>query len=160
MFTKKNQLRPIFRSIFSARRPKGVKSICSSTFLRLAQHVAALRTSSVVAGVAHWMSAWGGLESVWVGRWSWVHGGVDDRRMNFFFSPRRPFIMRSDTELLIFIFRSEKKMGHYGVRSRKIRRDKIRFENPMAQVVRFWPQIQRLDPSDCQIEKWHRSLIK
>ena len=37
---------------------------------------------------------------------------------------------------------------------------KIRFENPMAQVVRFWPKIGRLDPSDNQIEQWHRSLIK
>ena len=30
----------------------------------------------------------------------------------------------------------------------------------MAQVVRFWPKILRLDPSDYQVEKWHRSLIK
>ena len=27
----------------------------------------------------------------------------------------------------------------------------------MAEVVRFWPKIRRLDPSDYQIEKWHRS---
>ena len=29
----------------------------------------------------------------------------------------------------------------------------------MAQVVRFWPKVRRLDPSDYQIEKWHRSLV-
>ena len=29
----------------------------------------------------------------------------------------------------------------------------------MAQVVRFWPKIRRLDPSNYQIEKWRRSLI-
>ena len=34
------------------------------------------------------------------------------------------------------------------------------FENPMAQVVRFWPKMRRLDPSDYQIEKWHQSSIK
>ena len=30
----------------------------------------------------------------------------------------------------------------------------------MAPVARFWPRIRRHDPSDYQIEKWHRSLIK
>ena len=77
---------------------------------------------------------------------------------------QRPLIMRSDSELLIFCFRSEKRMGvFYAVRLCKIRlwsRDKIRFENPMAQVVRFWPKIRRLDPSYHQIEKWHRSFVK
>ena len=68
--------------------------------------------------------------------------------------------MRSDSELLILIFRSEQKDGPaYAVRCCKIRRDKILFENPMAQVVRFWPKIRRLDPSDSQIDKWHRSSI-
>ena len=30
----------------------------------------------------------------------------------------------------------------------------------MAQVVRFWPQIRRLGPSDSPIEKWHGPLLK
>ena len=29
------------------------------------------------------------------------------------------------------------------------------FENPMAQVVRFWPKIRRPGPSDFQVEKGH-----
>ena len=48
----------------------------------------------------------------------------------------RPFIMRSDSELLNW-----KKDGPaYAVRFCKIRRDKIRFEISMAQVVRFDPK--------------------
>ena len=43
---------------------------------------------------------------------------------------------------------------------KKIRRDKSDFDHPTAQVVRFWPKIGRLDPSDYQIEKWHGSSIK
>ena len=80
---------------------------------------------------------------------------------NLIDSSMRPFIMRSDSELLIFIARSWKKDGPaYADRFCKIRRDKIRFENPMAQVVRFWPKIRRLDPSDYQVEKRLRSCIK
>ena len=30
----------------------------------------------------------------------------------------------------------------------------------MAQVVRFWPKVRRLDPLDLSIRKRHRSLIK
>ena len=106
----------------------------------------------------------------------------------------RPFIMRSDSELLILIFRSEKKMGLLmqsdcaksdGIKSDLFRplilrpdselliltfrsekrwacscspilqnpTGKNRFENPMAHVVRFWPKIRRLDPSDYLVEK-------
>ena len=66
----------------------------------------------------------------------------------------RPFIMRSDSELLIFIFRSEKRMGLL-MQSDFAKSDGIEsdFENPMAQGVRFWPKIRRLDPSDYHIEK-------
>ena len=69
--------------------------------------------------------------------------------------------MRSDSELLIFILLSEEKVGLL-LQTNFAKSDEIiiRFENPMAQVVRFWPKIRRLDPSDYQIEKWHRSLIK
>ena len=60
-----------------------------------------------------------------------------------------------------FYFSIWKKYGPaYADRFCKIRRDKIWFENPMAQVVRFWPKIRRLDLSDYQIEKWLLSLIK
>ena len=59
-----------------------------------------------------------------------------------------------------FCFSIWKKDGPaYAVRFCTIRRDKTWFENPMAQVVRFCPKIQRLGPSDYQIEKWHRFLI-
>ena len=54
-----------------------------------------------------------------------------------------------DSELLIFTFRSEKKMGLPNMQSDVAKTDgknKI-LENPMAQVVRFWPKIRRLDPS-------------
>ena len=36
----------------------------------------------------------------------------------------------------------------------------FRFENPMAQVVRFWPKIRRLGSSDFQIEKCHGLYCK
>ena len=69
--------------------------------------------------------------------------------------------MPSDSELLIFIFRSEKKMGLL-MQTGFAKSDGVKsdFENPMAQVVRFWPKMRRLDPSDYQIEKWLRSLVK
>ena len=52
--------------------------------------------------------------------------------------------MPSDSELLISIFRSEKRMGLL-VQSdfAKSDGDKIWFENPIAQVDRFWPKILR-----------------
>ena len=54
----------------------------------------------------------------------------------------RLILMRSDSELQIFTFRSEKKDRYsYAARYCKIRRGKILFENPMTQVVRFWSQI-------------------
>ena len=68
--------------------------------------------------------------------------------------------MRSDSEPLFLVFDLKKGWACLCSPICKIRRDKIRFENPMAQVVRFWPKIRRLDPSDYQIEKWHRFLIK
>ena len=43
----------------------------------------------------------------------------------------------------------------YAVQICKIRPDFFRFENPMTQVVGFWPKIRRTGSSDFQIEKWH-----
>ena len=62
--------------------------------------------------------------------------------------------MRSDSELLILIFRSEKNMGLF-MQSDFAKSDGIKSDlrNPIAQVVRFWPKIQRLDPSDYQKSK-------
>ena len=66
----------------------------------------------------------------------------------------RPFIIRSDSNLLIFIFRFEKKMGQLMKNDfAKSVGIKSGFENPMAQVVRFWAKIRRLDPSDDLLEK-------
>ena len=69
--------------------------------------------------------------------------------------------MRCDSELLIFIFRSEKRMGLL-MQSDLAKSDVIKsdFENPVVQVVIFCAKIRRLDPSDYPIEKWHRSSIK
>ena len=62
----------------------------------------------------------------------------------------RLFTMQSDSELLIFIFLSEKRMGLL-IKSDFEKSDGIKSDlNTMAQVVRFWPNIRRLDPSDYQ----------
>ena len=67
----------------------------------------------------------------------------------------RLFPLRSDREFHICSFRSQK-WKRLLSQSGYAKSDRIffRFENPMAQVVRFWPKIRRLGPSDFQIEKW------
>ena len=51
----------------------------------------------------------------------------------------RLILTRSDSELQIFTFRSEKRIG-LRMQSESAKSDwtKSGFENPMAQVVRFW----------------------
>ena len=67
--------------------------------------------------------------------------------------------MRSDSELLIFIFRSEKRMGLL------TQSDFAKTDGTKSDLRIRWPKssdfkIRRLDPSDSQIEKWERSLSK
>ena len=62
--------------------------------------------------------------------------------------------MRSDSELLVLFFHLKKRWARF-VRSPpfcKTRRDKTGFVIPMAEVVRFWPKVRRLDPSHYRIE--------
>ena len=71
----------------------------------------------------------------------------------------RLIIMRSDSELLIFIFRSEKRMGLL------TQSDFAKTDGTKSDLRIRWPKssdfkIRRLDPSDSQIEKWERSLSK
>ena len=68
----------------------------------------------------------------------------------------RLFPMRFDFELQISIFRSQKRMTLLR-QSKYAKSDRIffRFENPMTQVVVFWPKIRRPGSSDFQIEKGH-----
>ena len=68
----------------------------------------------------------------------------------------RLFPMRFDFELQICVFSISKTNDPaYAVQICKIRPEFFRFENPMTQVVGFWPKIRRPGSSDFQIEKWH-----
>ena len=66
-----------------------------------------------------------------------IMGNASGRTSRYSF---RPFIMLSDSELLILCFDLKKKWTCLCSPILQIRRDKIWFENPMAQVVRFWPK--------------------
>ena len=72
----------------------------------------------------------------------------------------RLHIMRSNSELLVFIFRSEKRMGLL-MQSDFAKSDGINLiwesDGPSRQIL---AQNPTTPPSDSQIEKWHRSLIK
>ena len=61
-------------------------------------------------------------------------------------------LMRPDSELQIVIF-DLKKQSVFLCSPIVQNPNKILFENPMAQAVRFWPKICRLGPSDYQFEK-------
>ena len=68
-------------------------------------------------------------------------------------------IMRSDSELLVFTFRPEKRMGLL------TQSDFAKTDGTKSDLRIRWPKssdfkIRRLDPSDSQIEKWERSLSK
>ena len=65
--------------------------------------------------------------------------------------------MQFDWELQGSTFRSPK-LNHLLTQSGYAKSD--RFENPMAQVVIFWPKTRRLGPSDFLVEKWHGILIQ
>ena len=69
--------------------------------------------------------------------------------------------MRSDSELLIFMFRSEKKMGLLMqsdfAKSDGIKSD-LRIRWPKS--TDFGPKSDDSTQSDYQLEKWHRSSIK
>ena len=73
----------------------------------------------------------------------------------------RTFIMRSASELLIFIFRSEKRMGLL------MQSDFAKCDGIKSDLRIRWPKSSDFGPKSddsthriIQIEKWHRSLIK